>query len=125
MVFEVEYVRKKDANHLAKSCKTKHKISQDWEGKKISGINLEQNYAPNHTDQTCCLSMNNYISDLLIDLDHPAPRRRQLSPTDAGRYNTAARFNMTTKRTHIFPLRPKAQDVSNRLLEPVCGLVAQ
>ena len=31
--FGVEYVRKKDADHLAKILKTHHKISQDWEGK--------------------------------------------------------------------------------------------
>ena len=78
--FGVEYVRKKDADHLTKIMKTHHKISQDWEGKKYSGINLDWNYAPNHADRTCRLSMKNYISDLLIVFDHSAPRRRQLSP---------------------------------------------
>ena len=78
--FGVEYVKKKDTDHLQKVLKTHHKISQDWEGKNFSGINLEWNYAPNHADQTCCLSMKHYISDLLIAIDHPAPRQHQLSP---------------------------------------------
>ena len=49
-------------------------------GEDFSGINLEWNYAPNHADQTCRLPMKNYISDLLIALDHSAPKWRQLSP---------------------------------------------
>ena len=73
-------MRKKDADHLAKILKTHHKISQDWEGKKFSGINLDWNYAPKHEDRTCRLTMKNYISDLLVALDHPRPKRRQLSP---------------------------------------------
>ena len=55
--FRVEYVRKKDADYLAKIPKTHHKISQDWEGKNISVINLDWNYVPNHADRTCCLLM--------------------------------------------------------------------
>ena len=31
--FGVEYMHKKDANHLAKILKTHHKISRDWERK--------------------------------------------------------------------------------------------
>ena len=55
--FGVEYVRKKDVDHLAKILKTHRKISQNWEGKKLPGINLEWKYAPNHADRTCHLSM--------------------------------------------------------------------
>ena len=72
-------MRKKHANHLAKILKTLHNIFQDWEGRTFSGISLEWNYAPNHADRTCCLSMENYISDLLVALDQPAPRQCQLS----------------------------------------------
>ena len=55
--FGVEYVRKKDADHLAKTLKKHHTISQDWEGKKFYGIDLTWTYAPNHADWTCRLSM--------------------------------------------------------------------
>ena len=78
--FGVEYMRKKDADHLAKILKTYHKISQDWEGKKFSDINLEWNYAPSHADRTCRLSMKHYIADLLVALHHPTPKRRQHLP---------------------------------------------
>lgn len=57
--FGVEYMQKKDVNHLSKIPKTHHKISQDRKGKKFSGINLEWNYAPNHADRTCRLSTKN------------------------------------------------------------------
>ena len=38
--FGVEYVSKKDADNLAKTLKKYHTISQDWEGKKFSGIEV-------------------------------------------------------------------------------------
>ena len=53
--FGVVYVRKKDADHLAKTLKKHHTISQDWEGKKLSGIDLTWTYDPNPTDRTCRL----------------------------------------------------------------------
>jgi hypothetical protein len=77
----VDHTQKKNADHLVNILKTHHgKISQDWEGKKFSDINLEWNYAPNHAGRMCCLSMKNYISNLLVALNHPALNRLQLSP---------------------------------------------
>ena len=78
--FGVEYVRKKDAHHLAKTLEKYHTISQDWDGKKFSGIDLDWTYAPKHADRTCRLSMKNYITNLLIALNHPMPKKPQLSP---------------------------------------------
>ena len=45
--FGIEYVIKKDADHLASVLKKHHDISQDWEGKKFAGIDLDCNYATN------------------------------------------------------------------------------
>ena len=41
--FGLEYVRKQDADHLASVLKNYHDISQDWEGTKFAGIDLDWN----------------------------------------------------------------------------------
>ena len=78
--FGIEYVRKQDADHLASFLKNHHDISQDWEGNKFAGIDLDWNYATRHCDRTCRLSIKNYIKYLLVKLNHPMPRKPQLSP---------------------------------------------
>ena len=65
---------------VASVLKKHHDISQDWEGKKFAGIDLDWNYATKHCDRTCRLSMKIYIKNLLIKLNHPMPRKLQLSP---------------------------------------------
>ena len=57
-----------------------YEISEDWEGKQFAGIDLAWNYDANHKDHTCCLSIKNYMQDLLIRAGHPKPSKRQLSP---------------------------------------------
>ena len=42
--FGVEYVGRKHAEHLASILKNYHEISEDWEGKKIAGIDLIWDY---------------------------------------------------------------------------------
>ena len=78
--FGLKYMRKQDADHLASVLKNHHDISQDWEGKKFAGIDLDWNYATKHCDRTCRLSMKNYINILLVRLNHPMPRKPQISP---------------------------------------------
>ena len=78
--FGIEYVRKQDADHLTSVLKKHHEISQDWEGKKFAGIDLDWNYATKHWDRTYRLSMKNYIKILLVKLNPPMPRKPQLSP---------------------------------------------
>ena len=73
--FGLEYVRKQDADHLASVLKNHHDISQDWEGKKFAGIDLDWNYSTKNCDRTCRLSMKNYIKNLLVKLNHPMPRK--------------------------------------------------
>ena len=55
--FGVKYVGRKRAKHLAPLLKNYHKISEDWEGKKIAGINLIWDYTQKHSGRTCRLSM--------------------------------------------------------------------
>ena len=71
--FGVEYIGKQHAKHPARVLEQHHEITQDWEGKKFAGVNLQWNYAKNHSERTCRLSMNHYIADLLIKLGHPIP----------------------------------------------------
>ena len=78
--FGIEYMRKQDAYHLASVLKNHHDIYQDWEGNKFAGIDLDWNFATKHCDRTCHLSMKNCIKILLVKLNHPMPRKPQLSP---------------------------------------------
>ena len=43
--FDVDYVGRKHTEHLALDLKKYHEISEDWEGKTISGIDLIWDYA--------------------------------------------------------------------------------
>ena len=78
--FGLEYVINQDAYHLASVIKKHHDISQDWEGKKFAGIDLNWNYTTKHCDITCRLYMKNYIKNLLVKLNHPMPRKPQPPP---------------------------------------------
>ena len=78
--FGVEYVGRKHADHLLGVLNQHYEMSEDWEGKKFAGIDLEWNYAARHSERTCRLSMVNYICDLLFREGHKAPAKPQLSP---------------------------------------------
>ena len=55
-------------------------MSDDWEGVNFAGIDLRWDYADRHSERTCRLSMNKYISNLLFRKGHKAPVKKQLSP---------------------------------------------
>ena len=76
----LEYVGEKHAQHLLNILKKYHTVSEDWEGKKFAGIDLEWNYDKVHSKRTCRLSMREYIKKLLHKIGHPMPRKPQLSP---------------------------------------------
>ena len=73
--FGVEYVGKKHAQNLLNILKKYHTMSEDWEGKKFAGIDLEWNYDKVHSKRTCRLSMREYIKKLLHKIGHPMPRK--------------------------------------------------
>ena len=70
----------KYALHLKAALLHHYEISEDWVGKKFTGIGLKWNYAATHNDHTCRLSIKNYIQDLLLRVGHPIPSKKQLSP---------------------------------------------
>ena len=78
--FGVKYVGRKHADHLLSVLNQHYEMSEDWEGKKFAGIDLEWNYAARHSERTCRLSMANYIADLLFREGHTAPSQPQRSP---------------------------------------------
>ena len=59
--FGVKYVGRKHAEHLASVLKKYHDISEDWEGKKIAGIDLIWDYTQKHSGRTFRLSMKSYM----------------------------------------------------------------
>ena len=64
--FGIKYVGEEHALHLKTALLQHYEISEDWKGKKFAGIDLEWNYADTHKECTCCLSIKNYIRDLLL-----------------------------------------------------------
>ena len=78
--FGVEYVGKQHANHLLSILKEHYEMTEDWLGSKFAGIDLDWNYAARHSDRTCRLSMNSYVSNLLLREGHSRPNKPQHSP---------------------------------------------
>ena len=76
--FGNEYVRNQDADHLASVLKNHHDISQDWEHKQFTCIELDWNYETKYCDRTCRLSMKMYSKHLLVKLNNSMPRKPQL-----------------------------------------------
>ena len=64
--FGIKYVGKEHALHLLKTLEVDYKITTDWEGTKISGIDLAWDYHSGHANWTCCISMKGYIAKVLL-----------------------------------------------------------
>ena len=78
--FGIEYVRENHLDHLRHVLTEHYTITEDLAGQKIAGINLEYTYTTNHPDQKFRISMEGYISELLLRYGHKAPAKPQLSP---------------------------------------------
>ena len=78
--FSIEYVGKEHALHLLKTLEMDFEITTDWEGAKISDIDLTWNYHARHANRTCHISMKGYIAKVLLKYGHPIPNKPQLSP---------------------------------------------
>ena len=80
MIFGVEYVVRKNAEHLASVLKKYHEISDDWGAKKIAGINLIWDYTQKYSVRTCRSSIKIYIAKLIFKVGHKPPVKKQISP---------------------------------------------
>ena len=78
--FGIEYVGDHHLHHLRTVLATHYTITEDLDGKKIAGIDLKWNYTKIRSQRTCRLSIDGYISNLLLKYGHRAPAKPQLSP---------------------------------------------
>ena len=78
--FVIEYVGKEHALYLPKSLEVDYKITTDWEGRPLAGIDLTWGYHALRANRTCCISMKGYIAKVLLKYGHPIPKKTQLSP---------------------------------------------
>lgn len=85
--FGVEYVGERHAKHLRDVLQKYYTITENLAGDLYAGININWDYRK----RTCRLSMRDYVKNLLLKHDHPAPRKPQLSP----HRHTPIRFGAT------------------------------
>jgi len=55
-------------------------MTTDWDGAKFDGVDLDWNYAANHSERTCRISMEGYIERVLCKYGHPMPTKSQHAP---------------------------------------------
>ena len=78
--FGIKYVGKERALHLFKTLEQNYKITTDWEGTNFSEIDLAWDYNVRPANRTCRISMDGYITKVLLKYGHPRPSKLQLSP---------------------------------------------
>ena len=71
--FGIEYVGNHHLHHRQTVLTTHYTITEDLEGKKIAGIDLKWNYTKIHSQRTCRLSTDGYITNLLLRYGHKVP----------------------------------------------------
>ena len=74
--FGIEYVDKRHADNLRNILLKHYEITQDWSGSRFAGIDITWDYSK----RTCCLSIKNYIKNLLLKWGHTIPSKPQPSP---------------------------------------------
>ena len=78
--FSIEYVVKEHALHLLNNIEQNYEITADWEGTKFAVIDLAWDYNVRHSNRTCRISMDGYITRVLLKYGHPCPSKLQLLP---------------------------------------------
>jgi hypothetical protein len=74
--FGIQYSDRRHAEHLLQALQQHYTVTTDWTGTKFAGIDIMWNY----NKRTCRLTMDTYISALLLKYDHPRPRKPQHAP---------------------------------------------
>jgi hypothetical protein len=75
--FSVKYVGKQHADHLQNALLKTYELTTDWAGTVYSGITLKWDY----NYRTCDISMPGYVSNVLSQLQHDAPKHPQHTPS--------------------------------------------
>jgi hypothetical protein len=71
--FGVKYVGREHAEHLLKVLTQHYTCSQDWDGKRYVGMNIDWDYV----NQKVHVSMLDYVPEALLRFKHKAPRKPQ------------------------------------------------
>ena len=78
--FGIEYVGKNHLHHLRTFPTNHYTITEDLNREKFDGIDPKWNYTKIHAQRTCGLSMEGYISNLLIKYGHKSPTKPLIYP---------------------------------------------
>ena len=78
--FDIEYVGNMHLHHLPTLLTDHYRITQDLDRDFVSGIDLNWNYSKDHAQLTCHLSMDGYISNLILTFGHKDPTKPQIYP---------------------------------------------
>ncbi len=101
--FCVEYVGIEHFNHLLELLKKYHQIQTNMTRNKIAGINVQWDFL----GQRARIDMQTYIDTLLLTLDWPMPRKRQLSPFIATPIAYGPKTQLTPEEDTSAPLLAK------------------
>ena len=78
--FAIKYTDAADADHLIQYIRKKYKkFKVDWDAKQYIGINLKWDYDQNTVE----LSMQGYVEQALIELEHNMPKQNHKGPSKA------------------------------------------
>lgn len=100
--FGIEYVGEQHIQHLSGVLKVHYDITEDWEGSKFAGIDLEWDYKK----CMCRLSIKNYIRNLLTKYGHPLLKKPQLSPHRHVEINYGAKAQYVNDTPASSPISP-------------------
>jgi hypothetical protein len=75
--FAIKYVGKDNAHHLRNALLHHYEIKTDWGGTAYSGMTLKWDYQ----QRTCDISMPGYITNVLNNFQHDAPKHPQYTPS--------------------------------------------
>ena len=111
--FGIEYVGKLHANHLHKILLKHYELTQDWSGYRFSGINLTWDY----TNRTCCLSIKNYIKNLLLKWGHTIPPKPQHAPF----FHTPINYGSKQQFSNSPDASPKLDNTGIKRVQAIVG----
>jgi hypothetical protein len=75
--FAVKYMGKQHADHLRNALLKSYELTTDWAAKVYSGMTLKWDYK----NRTCDISMPGYVSNILSEFQHDAPKHQQHTPS--------------------------------------------
>ena len=115
--FGIEYFGKQHALHLLKILDQNYNITTDWEGGKFAGMDLAWYYNDKHENQSCRISMNEYIEKVRLKYGHPRPSKAQLSPHNYSEVIYGAKYQLT----HEDDTSPSLDNQGTKQIQGIVG----